>query len=119
MCMTHIYNTDSYIKHTIYVYIVCFISQIKIVINKSRLLHVWRYSEFLMKSAAETREITMKCSMRVVTDMETKMYSLKRISINEVSANYCTLSRASQLPQNKRRRTPFACYCFINRRRGK
>jgi len=34
--------------------------------------------------------------------METKMYSPKRISINEVSANYCTLSHASQLSQNKR-----------------
>jgi len=38
----------------------------------------------------------------VVIDMETKMYSPKRISINEVYANYCTLSHASQLSRNKR-----------------
>lgn len=30
------------------------------------------------------------------------MYSPKRISINEVSVNYCTMSRATQLSRNKR-----------------
>lgn len=58
-------------------------------------------SEFLIKLQRRRVKLASNALCAVI-DMETKMYSPKRISINEVSANYYSLSRATQLSRNKR-----------------